>query len=313
MLTAQSNVIPWQNVAEPANRARVKEELQKLERESLLASQGSLAVCSALAPDNPNIMHELGRLREETFRKVGEGTGKPIDLDEYDEYYTHLILWDRKTHDIVGGYRFARTDEVIATRGAGGLYTSSLVDLAPEFFEQVSPALELGRSFVRSEYQRSYAALLLLWKAIGQWVIAHPRYYRLFGMVSIGDSYSDEMRHVICRTLTELISEPTMSALVTPRTSPDYYKQPLEDVPESLEALGARLTAMAGSAMDIPVLLKHYIKLGGRVLTFNEDASFGNCLDVMLYADLRETDPRLLRRYMGEEGLARFVAAGWQQ
>src|SRR5256885_4994402 len=109
-------------------------------------------------------------LRELSFRAEGEGTGKSVDLDRYDDYYTHLFVWNKPQKEIVGAYRLARTVDILPEFGVDGLYTNTLFRFKDDFFDLLGPAIELGRSFVRPEYQRQYAPLLLLWKAIGRYV-----------------------------------------------------------------------------------------------------------------------------------------------
>src|SRR4029078_3902507 len=124
------------------------------------------------------------------YRVVGEGTGRKLDLDSFDERYLHLFSWDRKRQRIVGAYRIGRTDSIMATAGVEVLYTRTLFRDDERWIARLSPALELGRSFVRVEYQKNYNALLLLWKGIGQFVAGHPRSRVLFGPVSISARYS---------------------------------------------------------------------------------------------------------------------------
>jgi len=133
---------------------------------------------------------EIGRLREITFRNVGEGTGKERDLDRFDEYYGHLFLWDREKRTIAGGYRLGRTDLILAEFGFEGLYLSTLCEVEKPLLDYLTPGLELGRSWVGPNYQRSLHALLGLWKGIGQFVVRYPRYHRLFGAVSTSDDYT---------------------------------------------------------------------------------------------------------------------------
>jgi putative hemolysin len=118
----------------------------------------------------PHLLDEIGRLREITFRAVGEGTGHARDLDSFDDHYEHLFIWNRKREEVVGAYRVGRVDEIRRRAGTRGLYTASLFRYRSPFFQLLGPTLELGRSFVRPEAQRSFAPLLLLWKGIGEYL-----------------------------------------------------------------------------------------------------------------------------------------------
>ena len=141
-------------------------------------------------------MREIGRLREQTFRASGEGTGKARDLDRFDAYYTHLVLWNQERREIAGAYRICNVQHVLHRYGMRGLYTATLFRFQPKFFAKVGPALELGRSFVHLDYQRQYAPLLVLWKGIGSYLVRHPETPILFGAVSISADYSPASRQV---------------------------------------------------------------------------------------------------------------------
>ncbi len=150
----------------------------------LIAGNGMQVFCAG-AESIPLALREIGRLRELTFRSVGEGTGAALDLDRFDQTYLHLFVWNPKQREIVGAYRLGASDELLARGGPAALYTSGFYDFAAPFWDRVSPALELGRSFVQPAYQKGFAPLLLLWRGIGAFVTRNPRYRRLFGTVSI--------------------------------------------------------------------------------------------------------------------------------
>jgi putative hemolysin len=151
-------------------------ELGRLPNQSCLVESGAFQVFCTDATQMPSVLREIGRLREVTYRAVGEGTGRSVDLDAFDERYLHLFSWDRDRRQIVGAYRIGRTDRIMATRGVEGLYTRTLFRYDERLMARLSPALELGRSFVRAEFQKNYNALLLLWKGIGRFVVRHPEY-----------------------------------------------------------------------------------------------------------------------------------------
>ena len=136
-------------------------------------------------------------MRELTFREAGEGTGRSVDLDRFDLYYMHLFLWDKEKSELVGAYRLAPVDRVIERFGTKGLYTSTLFTYKETFFRHMGDAVELGRSFVRTEYQKSYFPLFLLWKGIARFMGLNPQYRILFGAVTISDMYSPASRQLI--------------------------------------------------------------------------------------------------------------------
>ena len=156
----------------------ISAEIEQLPDESCLVESGAFQVFLAEAGRIPTTLREIGRLREVTYRAIGEGTGRLLDLDPFDERYLHLFSWDRKRKQIVGAYRIGRTDRIMAAEGVHGLYTRTLFRYDERLIGRLSPALELGRSFVRTEYQKNYNALLLLWKGIGRFVATHPQYPR---------------------------------------------------------------------------------------------------------------------------------------
>ena len=151
------------------------------------------------------------------FGKQGEGTGKPIDLDRFDDHYWHLFVWNRQTHEVAGAYRLGPSDEILPRFGPKGFYTSQLFQWKRAFLDRISPALELGRSFVRPEYQKTYAPLLLLWKGIGQFLIRNPQYKLLFGPVSISNGYTTASRHLMVKFLSAYRQSPELAPLVRAR------------------------------------------------------------------------------------------------
>ena len=173
----------------PREAGLISEEIRGLPPEQILFSSGNFDVVSACAAQIPNALYEIGRLREITFRQAGEGTGNSIDIDRFDQYYHHIMLWERERGEIAGAYRLGLADSILREQGVAGLYTNTLFEYKDELFLQIDSALELGRSFIRPEYQKTYQPLMLLWAGIGRFVANHPRYRFLFGAVSINNEY----------------------------------------------------------------------------------------------------------------------------
>jgi putative hemolysin len=297
-------------IAAEVQPERILREIAALPETSLLASAGNLRVHLASAREIPWTLQELGRLRELTFRAVGEGTGRNSDIDLFDDYYEHLVLWDSDARRVAGGYRLGRTDVIWRRFGRRGLYTSTLFDYGDLFLGLLGPALELGRSFVRVEYQRSFAALMLLWKGIAEYVGRNPRYCRLIGPVSISNDYQPLSRELQVAFLRARRLDPLMAS-VRPKQA-FRGRLSLRSVglerrwPEDIEQLSALVAGLEPDGKGAPVLLRQYLRLGGRVLGFNIDPEFGNALDCLILVDLRKTEPRVLRKYMSESGWARF-------
>ena len=297
-------------IAAEVEPERVTQEIEALPEGSLLASAGNLRVHVASAKEIPWTLQELGRLRELTFRAVGEGTGRSSDIDLFDDYYEHLLLWDADTRRIAGGYRLGRTDVICRRFGRRGLYTSTLFDYGELFLGLLGPALELGRSFVRVEYQRSFGALMLLWKGIAEYVGRNPRYCRLIGPVSISNDYQPLSRELQVAFLRDRLLDPLM-ARVRPKRA-FRRRLSLRSVgieprwPADIDQLSSLVAGLEPDGKGAPVLLRQYLRLGGRVLGFSIDPEFGNALDCLILVDLRKTEPRVLRKYMSESAWARF-------
>jgi putative hemolysin len=300
----------------PAQSAALLEaEVAHLPPGQLLAHSGPLQVWQAEAGQIPFLLLEIGRLRELTFRQVGEGTARSFDLDRFDTHYLHFFLWHSERRELVGAYRVGRCDDILERFGREGLYTSTLFRYRSRLFDAVGPALELGRSFVRPEYQKSYAPLLLLWKGIGRFVVKHPRYRVLFGPVSITRDYSDLSRRLIAGTLDADTHLPRLARLVRPRV-PFPSKPPrirgcsgelARAFCRNMEEVATLVADLEVAQKGIPVLLRHYLNLGGKLLTFNLDPDFSEVLDGLVLVDLLQTDRRALNRYLGREGAEAFL------
>lgn len=287
-------------------------EIAALPDEAHLVVSDEFHVYIARAATIPKTLREIGRLREVTFREVGEGTGRPIDLDEFDATYWHLFIWNRAGQEIVGAYRLGPTDEIIPAAGMQGMYTASLFKYQPKLFDAMGPALEMGRSWIRSEHQKSFTGLMLLWKGIGEFVGRHPRYATLFGPVSISADYRSASQRMIVAFLERNRKMSEWSDWVAPTTPlraprwPGARRGPshLND----LEDVSTFISEIESDEKGVPILLKQYLRLDGRLLSYNVDPDFANVLDVLIVVDLRRTSQKALQRYMGRDNLERFRA-----
>lgn len=288
-------------------------EVAALPPEQQLVGGGEFDVWYARAPQIPALLHEIGRLREVTFRAVGEGGGKSLDLDRFDADYIHLFMWNRERGEIVGAYRIGPTDEILPRHGRAGLYTSTLFRLDKRLLDSLNPALELGRSFVRKEYQRNYQSLYLIWKGIAEFVLRHPRYRVLFGPVSISSQYKSISRELLVAFLRVNNSLPALANTALPR-KPLHPRRLKPGIPNpldqavSLDEIEEFIADVETELRGVPILLKQYLKLGGKILGFNRDPKFGNCLDGLILVDLVDCNHKVLGRYMGTAALKRYVA-----
>ena len=296
----------------PIPHSLLKAEVESLPAEQHLVTSGQFSVHFARAEQFPWCLQEIGRLRELTFRAAGEGTGKASDIDLFDACYLHLFVWDRQAGAIVGAYRMGLADEIVARYGKRGLYTQSLFRYGDRVLQAMNPAIELGRSFVRAEYQRSYAPLMLLWRGIGQFIVRHPQYAMLFGAVSISNDYEPASRRLIVDFLNAKNIEKNLARHVKPRRPFRGDKAAACDRAEfaalnDIEDVSRLVRQIERDSKGVPILLKQYLKLGGRLLAFSADTHFNDALDGLIMVDLRASDPRVLARYMGDEGAASFL------
>lgn len=282
-----------------------------LDPAAVLAKSGELSAYIASAKQIPNVLAEIARLRELTFRAAGEGTGNSSDSDTFDEHYLHLFVWHETRHEVVGAYRLVGTDRVTKHFGLRGLYTATLFRYNHEFLDRMGPALELGRSFVRAEYQRGFAPLLLLWRGIGRFVALNPRYKVLFGPVTISNQYQSVSRELMVSFLERHASLRDWVGLVSTRNPfrrrDGHTRQHMPAAGFDVEDLSRVVSDLEPSRAGVPVLLRQYLKLGGKLLGFNVDPKFSNALDGLILVDLIRTEPKLLERYLGKPEAARFL------
>jgi putative hemolysin len=294
----------------PVDPAAMRAEIESLPADRLLLESGPYAVYYASASQIPSTLREIGRLREIAFRQAGEGTGRSLDLDRFDAHYQHLWIWNTQSQEVVGAYRMVGTDSVRARRD---LYTSTLFRFRAGLLEKFHPALELGRSFVRPEYQKSSVALVLLWKGIGQYVARNPRYRVLFGPVSISREYNPASRDLMVSFLEKRCGNPELANLVEPRRKlrtrhlrscdTRILGSLLSDVDELSEVVGD----VESDGKGVPVLVRQYLKVGGQMLAFNVDADFSDVVDGLVMVDLARLSRPLLDRYLGKSGAESFL------
>ncbi len=290
----------------------VVNDIAALPAERLLIENGDFAVYAARASELPHALDELGRLREITFRAAGEGTGRSADIDQFDAHYWHLLLWNKAKRELAGAYRAGNTDEIIRAHGIKGLYTNTVFRYDEQLFLKIGSALELGRSFVRPEYQRQYAPLLLLWKGIARFVAAHPETPVLFGAVSISNEYNSLSREMIVRYFEQRQDDHEFADLIharTPFRAPKLRRWDcgaLCGAMRDLDELAEPISDVEEDGKGLPILLKQYAKVGARLVGFNLDRKFSDVVDGLMIVDLRQTEPSVLERYMGKEGYASF-------
>ena len=254
------------------------------------------------------VLREIGRLRELTFRKVGEGTGTRRDLDAHDPHYEHLVLWDARALRIVGSYRFGHGGRLIAERGLAGLYTSGLFQYSPALESRLSQGLELGRSFIAPAYWRS-RALDQLWQGIGLYLQRHPELRYLFGPVSMSVSLPREAREWIAAAHRHYFGAPGLAAARQPFVISAEVSRGVRAALQGLDAaegLGKLKHHLDALGVSLPVLYRQYVDLvepaGVQFLDFGEDPGFSGCVDGLVMLDLTALKPAKRARYLGATG-----------
>jgi putative hemolysin len=291
-------------VIDGPNKRLLSAEIESLPASQHLNELGGMSVYYAHSQQIPWVLQEVGRLREITFRASGEGTGSSTDIDLFDSYYLHLVVWNPDTKEIVGAYRMGLVDEILSTFGIKGLYTYTLFKYNKKLLDSISPAIELGRSFIRAEYQRNLTPLLLLWKGIGEYCVRNPHYKILFGPVSISNDYETVTQRLMVDFLRINSYESSLAKYVKPR-HPLHGSQ-IKNLHEndmstlkSIEDISEIITRLEQDEKGVPVLIKQYLKLGGTFLGFNIDKDFSDALDGLIMVDLTRADTRVMQRYFG--------------
>ncbi len=257
------------------------------------------------------IMEQIAIAREVSFRAVGEGTGLAKDSDRFDPHYLHLFLWDKSEQRIAGAYRVGLVDEIVAEHGVQGLYSRSLYRYDEAFIAKLGSAIEMGRSFIHPDYQRRPVSLNLLWRGIGKILVDRPRYHTLFGSVSISREYSDLARALIADTLLTNFQASEFTDLVQPLT-PHRVKNRVwtsEMLAElaNIKVLG-KLIGRCDPGKAVPVLLRHYLSLNGKMVCFNIHSSFNDSLEGLIIVDVRKTEGKTLKRFLSPEGFEHFMS-----
>ncbi|MCH2199161.1 MAG: lysophospholipid acyltransferase family protein [Flavobacteriales bacterium] len=259
------------------------------------------------ASSNPHVLREIGRLREITFRGVGEGTNKAIDIDEYDFYYYHLVLWDKEKNDIVGAYRVGKGEEIMSRYGKKGFYTNSLFKMSSEMKPILNESIELGRSFITQEYQRQRMPLFLLWKGILVVLIKESKHRYILGPVTISGTYQEVSKELIMEFVKRNYFDDNLSLHIKPRTPYSVKSKRVDQdallnaTENDLKKLDRLISEIEPSSYTIPVLLKKYLHQNARILGFNLDPQFNNALDGLMLLDIHnlpaETIENLQREF----------------
>lgn len=291
------------NIIHPIDRKIIKKEL--LNAEILGETEDGKKIMLLNYYDFPFVMTEVARLREVTFRKIGEGTGNKLDSDIYDQYYKHILLWDDKELDIIGSYRIGICKEIAEKYGVNSLYTTSLFNFSDEFVKMLPGSVELGRSFIQSKYWNT-SALDYLWMGIGSFLSKHPEVTYLFGPVSLSNSYSEEAQNLIIYFYKKWFGG--IENLVTAKNKFTISSQKKAELERTFnhgnytEELKCLKTLLKVYGFAIPTLYKQYSDLckegGVEFLDFGVDYNFQNCIDGFILVNVDMIKEKKKERYI---------------
>lgn len=289
-----------EQIIEETDRNKIVQEVEQLESFRVWVEK-KYEVYITPTSNIPNILREIGRLREITFREVGEGSNKKIDLDNYDIYYNHLFIWDKELQNIVGAYRIGKGDEILDTMGRRGFYLSELFKIKEPFYPILRKGIELGRSWIRKEYQQKPLPLFLLWKGILKYLLDNPQYRYMFGPVSISNNFSKFSKSLIVDYITKNHFDYELAHLIKPKNKfkadlSAIDKDLLVETSDSLKDLDSLISDIENTHIKIPVLLRQYMNLNAKIICFNIDPKFSDCLDGFLLVDTQNIPAEMLER-----------------
>lgn len=254
----------------------------------------------------PHILHEIGRLREITFREIGEGTNQAIDLDKYDDYYYHMFLWDNETNQIVGAYRMGMGNEIYQTHGIEGFYLRELFRFEPELHPMMSQSIEMGRAFIVKEYQQRPMPLFLLWKGIVHCTLRFPEHQYLIGGVSISNQFTNFSKSLMIEFMKSHYYDPYLAQYVRPKKE---FKVKLSHADKDfvfdatkadLQKFDRIIDEIEPNNLRLPVLIKKYIKQNARVMAFNVDPLFNDAIDGLMYIKIKDLPESTVKPVMEE-------------
>lgn len=281
-----------EKVIDAVDKELMLKEIRRIKEYELFTSEKYTVYCAPTL-EIPNIHREIGRVRELTFRDVGEGTNRSIDIDEFDLYYYQLFIWDTENNQIVGAYRVGKGKEILSQFGVKGFYIQSLFKIHNDFSSILEESLELGRSFITKDYQRKPMSLFLLWKGILYFLLKHPEYRYLIGPVSISNEFSKFSKDLIIKFLKQNHFNQELARLITPRKRFKVHSKydtdiVLENARNDISKLDRFISDIEPTNYRMPVLLKKYLKQNAKIIGFNIDPKFNNALDGLIILDLYE-------------------------
>lgn len=294
-------------IAMPANHDKIVMEVDALRNtDCRLLQSKNYEVFFTEANKIPNVLHEIGRLREITFREVGEGTNESLDLDRFDKYYHHMFLWDDDTKQIAGAYRMGLGSEIYPKHGIDGFYLQELFRFEPELHDMMNKSIEMGRAFITKEFQQKPMPLFLLWKGIVHTTLRYPEHKFLIGGVSISNQFSDFSKSLMIEFMKSHYYDPYIAQYVHPKKE---FKVKLKDADKDfifdeaeadLNKFDKIIDELEPGSLRLPVLIKKYIKQNARVVAFNVDPLFNNAVDGLMYIRIADIPESTMKPVMEE-------------
>ena len=311
---------PPKKIAGPIPVSAMEAEVAALRKDDkrLLQSK-NYEVFLAQAQFIPNVLQELGRLREITFREVGEGTNNATDLDKFDSYYHHMFLWDNDHQQIAGAYRMGLGSKIFSQYGIDGFYLQDLFRFEPELYDMMSKSIEMGRAFIIKEYQQRPMPLFLLWKGIVHTTLRYPEHKFLIGGVSISNKFSEFSKSLMIEFMKSNYYDPYIAQYINPKKE---FKVKLKDADKDfifdeteadLNKFDKLIDEVEPGSLRLPVLIKKYIKQNAKVVAFNVDPLFNNAVDGLMYiriADLPESTVKPVMEEFQAELEKKYLSKG---
>ena len=286
----------------PANLEKMIAEVEQLKATDCRFFQSkNYEVFFTEASNIPTILHEIGRLREITFREVGEGTNESIDTDKYDQYYQHMFLWDDNTKQVAGAYRMGLGSKIYPKYGIEGFYLNDLFRFDSELHDMMKHSIEMGRAFIVKEYQQKPMPLFLLWRGIIHTTLRYPEHKFLLGGVSISNRFTDFSKSLMIEFMKSNYYDPYIAQYIKPKKE---FKVKLKDADKDfifdeteadLNKFDKIIDELEPGSLRLPVLIKKYLKQNARLVAFNVDPLFNNAIDGLMYiriADIPESTMR---------------------
>lgn len=302
------------DIIAPIDPEKLVAEIEALDPSRKLFDQGDhYSVYLAPSSEIPFMLQEIGRLREITFRSIGEGSMKSADIDQYDGYYRQLFIWDNEANALVGAYRMGFGREIMDKYGLDGFYTHSLFRYDKELEGMLSSAIELGRSFITTDYQRKPTSLLMLWRGIFHTLLTNADYRYLVGPVTISGEFQRSSKTIIMTHLSQHHFDHQLAAHIHPRTGAEGIDAPIDprliEKVESISLIDRIVGDIEKDERKIPVLIKKYLQLNSHIVGYNVDHDFCDALDALMILDLEQVPENRLQmilKDMTEEVAQRF-------